>query len=265
LHPYEQVGLLTCLSGHNSLLLDSRDYWTDVLQEGRPKEISCRCSGRAFRVELVYGFRENGDVRTVDVLPRCINCGQLHRGAIFEIKYGPTASLLSNPLDPIEQPWLKAKQCQITAYWQPSDAERFALYLTETLGARIYRDSNLIECKVRTVEFYPELKHDLYFTNTPDIVRPTERDPQKYGPILRLRGPFHIVIPTGLAHLYYIQWAEEILRNVAITVQPQAFVKFAHETREWLSRNYVSQRGRNTADNPTEFARIKSLSAPLQD
>jgi hypothetical protein len=35
----ERVGLLTCKAGHHSLLLDSRDYWIDVLQDGRPEEI----------------------------------------------------------------------------------------------------------------------------------------------------------------------------------------------------------------------------------
>ena len=118
----EQVGLLTCSVGHHSLLLDSRDYWTDVLQEDRPKEISCRGGGKLFGVELVYDFRESGDVRSVDVLPKCSNCGRAHRGTSFEIDYSPTAELLSKPLDPIEQSWLKAKQRRITAYWQPADA-----------------------------------------------------------------------------------------------------------------------------------------------
>ena len=50
--------------------------------------------------------------------------------ASFEIDYSPTAELISKPLDPIGQPWLKAKRCEITAYWQPADVERFASYLS---------------------------------------------------------------------------------------------------------------------------------------
>lgn len=113
LEPDEQVGLLTCSAGHHSLLLDGRDYWADVLQEGRPREIKCRCGGVLFRVNLAYDFREDGDVRSVDVLPRCCDCGRGRAAVSFEIDYSPTAELISKPLDPIEQPWLKARRTKL--------------------------------------------------------------------------------------------------------------------------------------------------------
>ena len=119
LEPDEQVGLLTCSAGHHSLLLDSRDYWADVLQEGRPKEIKCRCGGVLFRVNLVYDFREDGDVRSVDVLPRCCDCGRGRAAVSFEIDYSPTAELISKPLDPIEQPWLKARRTKLPPIGSP--------------------------------------------------------------------------------------------------------------------------------------------------
>jgi hypothetical protein len=255
----EQVGLLTCSAGHHSLLLDSRDYWADILQEGRPKQIRCRCGGALFSVDLVYDFREDGDVRSVDVLLTCCECGRKQTGASFEIDYSPTAELISRPLDPIEQPWLKAKQCEITAYWQPGDAKRFASYLSELPGARIYRDSNGIEeCGVDAVEFHPELRYDLYFTNMAEAPRRV-RDPQKSAPLLRLTSPFHIACPSGIALLYYIEYAEEILRGAEVMRQPQPFLSFALQAREWLQQNYSSKRGRNTADRPAEYERIVSL------
>jgi hypothetical protein len=155
---------------------------------------------------------------------------------------------------------LKAKQCQITAYWQPADAQRFASYLTGTPGARIYRDSNGIEeCGIDAVEFYPELKYDLYFTNMPEVPPLRMRDPQKSAPLLRLTSPFHIACPSGIALLYYIEYADEILRGAEIIRQPQPFLSFARQAREWLQQNYSSERGRNTADHPAEYERIVSL------
>src|SRR5277367_2208314 len=90
----ERVGLLTFKAGHHSLLLDSRDYWIDVLQDGRPKQSRCRCGGTVFRVDLVYEFRENGDVRSVEVSPICAECNRAQSPLLFEINYGPTTKLV---------------------------------------------------------------------------------------------------------------------------------------------------------------------------
>jgi hypothetical protein len=97
----EQVGLLTCSrEGHHSLLLDSRDYWADVIQTARPRAARCRCGGRAFEVELEYEFREDSrSIRRVDVGLRCVACGDERVGAEFEIDYEPTENLLSEPLE----------------------------------------------------------------------------------------------------------------------------------------------------------------------
>jgi hypothetical protein len=266
LEPDEQVGLLTCPAGHHSLLLDSRDYWADVLQEGRPKEIRCRCGGALFRVDLVYDFRDDGDVRSVDVSPTCCDCGRERTGALFEIDYSPTVELISKPLDPVEQPWLKAKRSEITAYWQPADAERFASYLSGIPGVRIYRDSKgFEECGIEAVEFYPQLRYDLYFTNVLELPRLRLRDPQRAAPLLRLTSPFHIACPTGIALLHYIEYADEILRGAEVLSQPQPFLTFARQARAWLHENYLSQRGTHTADNPAEYERIVSLLRPKRD
>ena len=213
-----------------------------------------------FRVDLVYDFRDDGDVRSVDVSPACCDCGRERAAASFEIDYSPTAELISKPLDPIEHPWLKAKRREITAYWQPADAERFASYLSEIPEVRIYRCTNGIEeCGIEAVEFYPELKYDLYFTNALELPLLRVRDPQKAAPLLRLTSPFHIACPSGIALLHYIEYADEILRGAEILRQPQPFLSFAQQAREWLRQNYLSKRGSNTADNASEYKRIVSL------
>ena len=212
------------------------------------------------RVDLVYDFRDDGDVRSVDVSPTCCDCGQVRKGASFEIDYSPTAELVSKPLHRVEQPWLKARRSEITAYWQPADAERFASYLSTIPAVRIYRDSNgLQQCGIEAVEFYPELKYDLYFTNVLELPPLRLRDPQKAAPLLRLTSPFHIACPTGVALLHYVEHAEEILHGTEVVRQPQRFLKFARQARAWLHQNFSFQRGNDTADNPTEYQRIVSL------
>jgi hypothetical protein len=257
----EQVGLLTCSAGHHSLLLDSRDYWADILQGGRPRQIKCKCGGKLFAIMLFYEFRDTGDVRSVEVFSACHACAQSHSRALFEIKYSPTEELVSHPLDPIEQPWLQPKRREITAYWKPNDAERFARHLVTALGARVFQrlpKSEITPCKIDDLEFDPELKPTLYFTNLPDLAPPPIRDPQQVAPFLKLYGPFHIVIayPDDIALLHYVQYSNEVVREGKIVKQPEEFLAFAHSAVEWLRQEYPPTRGRYSADNPQEYKRI---------
>lgn len=257
----EQVGLLTCSEGHHSLLLDSRDYWADVLQNGRPKLRRCRCGQGLFGLELIYEFRESGDVRRVEVISNCANCGRGQRPTLFEFKYSPTDELISRPLDPIERPWLQPKRRQITAYWRPEDAERFARYLAEELGARVFqriRGGEIQPCRIEDVEFFPELKPELFFTNVAEIAPPRIHDPEKASAFIRLSGPYHILIafPNDLAFLYYIKYADETMSDSKVIKQPALFAEFTRTAREWLSQHYLADRSKNSADNPKEYVRV---------
>jgi hypothetical protein len=231
----EQVGLLTCSAGHYSLLLDSRDYWAEVLQDGRPKESRCRCGSVLFYTYLEYELREDGEVHFVEVGLACCECGREQKPVVFEISYAPRAELIAQPLDPIEKPWLRAKQHQITAYWQANDAERFTRYLVESLGARLYmqtRENDLRVSTISDIEFYPELSKHLYFTNILEFASVRARDPHKTAPLLRLSSPFNIACPTGIALLHYIEYAEEILHDMKLVKQPASFLAFAQTARQ---------------------------------
>jgi len=263
----EQVGLLTCAAGHHSLLLDSREYWADVLQDGRPKLSRCRCGGTLFRVNLEYEFRQGGDVRCIQVRSVCTACSRGQSPTDIDIKYSPTDQLVIRPLDPIEEPWRQPKRHQMTAFWKPADAERFATYLAESLSARIFSEDSPYQFKevsLADVEFYPELKHSLLFTNLDGMNVPQGRDPESSSPFLRLNGPFHMVysLPRDLSStentrlLHYIKYSHEVVRGGVLEKQPIQFLTFAREACDWLSRNYVSLRGRNTADNLEEYLKV---------
>lgn len=254
--------MVTCSAGHNSLLLDSRDYWADLLQFGRPKKVRCKCGGMLFGINLSYEFREAGDVRSVEIVTTCFACGQCRSRAVFEIKYGPTDQLVSRPLDPIDHPWLQPKRHEITAYWKPTDAERFARYLVSELGGRVFQRlpmSDISPCTIHDVEFYPELKPRLYFTNFSNLDPPSVRDPENAGPFLNISGPFHIVISfpdddVGLLH--YVKYSKEVVRGGLIVKQPEEFLAFARDAVDWLGREFPPTRGKFSADNPEEYARI---------
>jgi hypothetical protein len=260
----EQVGLLTCAVGHHSLLLDSRDYWADVLQERRPAQSRCRCGGVLFRVALEYEFRVGGDVRSVSIKPTCSECGREQRIVLIDIKYSPTELLIANPLDPIEQPWLQPKRHEITSLWKPADAERFANHLSITLGARVFSrsaSSEFSECGIESVQFFPELKRDLLFTNMPELAVPFGNEPQRSSPFLRLSAPFHMLysLPSGseapVHLLHYVQYSREVVTQGRLEKQPPSFLEFARQACEWLNQNFVTSSGKNTADNLEEYLR----------
>ena len=257
----KHVGLLTCSAGHHSLLLDSRDYWADILQDGRPKQIKCKCGGKLFAITLAYQFRDTGDVRSVEVFSACHACAHSQSRDLFEIKYSPTEELVSHPLDPIEQPWMQPKRREITAYWKPNDAERFARHLVTALGAQVFQHlpkSEITPCKIEDVEFHPELKPTLHFTNLLDLTRSSARNLQQAAPFLQLYGLFHIPIawPGDDALLHYVKYSLEVVREGKIVKQPEGFLAFAHSAVEWLSQEYPPTRGRYSADNPEEYKRV---------
>lgn len=258
----ERIGLLTCVEGHHSLLADSRDYWADITQGKKPKQSKCKCGSSFFNVHLGYEFRETGDVRSIEVTPTCADCNRPQLPMLCEIKYSPTESLVTHPLDAIDEPWLYAKRKEITCYWQPADASEFASYMTRSLKARVFRhvgNDRIEECRLEDIQFFPDLKSDVYFTNEAHLLPSfSHREPHRAAPFLRLSTPFHMLLsfPDNVALLHYVEYFEEVPRGAGIEKQPLSFLDFALQCRKWLGQNYLSFRGRDTADNPTEYARI---------
>lgn len=257
----EQVGLLTCSEGHHSLLLDSRDYWADIVQNGRPKRLRCKCGSKLFAIMLLYEFRDTGDVRTVEVFSTCHACAHGQSRALFEIKYSPTEELVVRPLDPIEKPWMQPKRREITAYWKPNDAESFAHHLVLSLGASVVQHkpkSEMAACKIEEVDFYPELKSTLYFTNIEGLDLPKGLGPEKSAPYIRLYGPLHIMLKLDRepGYLYYVGYSLEVVRGADIVKQPAEFLAFAQSAVEWLSQKFPPTGRKNSADNPEEYKRL---------
>jgi hypothetical protein len=272
----EQVGLLTCAVGHHSLLLDSQDYWGDVLQDGRPKQSRCRCGNTLFKVTLEYEFRDDGEVRTVLIKPTCTVCAREQSPAMVGIKYALTSGLISRPLNRIERPWFHPKRREITSFWKPVDAERFATYLVSTLGARVFSKVAAYEykeCNLENIQFYPELKCDLLFTNLQTIQPPPQQDAEKAAPFLRLTSPLHMgyglertssELDSNIGLLHYIRYTEQVMRGIDLETQPETFLTFTRQAREWLAKNFVSLRGKNTMDNLQEHIRIDRLRFPAK-
>jgi Zn ribbon nucleic-acid-binding protein len=86
------------------LLLDSKDYWFDVIQKGYPRLTRCSCRNESFRLRIDYSFRADGDIDYIEVHSTCSACGKARRQLDFEVDYSGTAHLFKRPLVPCKNP-----------------------------------------------------------------------------------------------------------------------------------------------------------------
>ncbi len=266
----EQVGLATCTAGHDSLLLDSRDYWAEVIQDGRPPIARCRCKSNRFLLSLHYQFRADGDVASVEVVLHCSACAKEKRAATFEIDYSPTESLVSAPLEPCSNPWLVARRRTYTGLWSPADTER-ALRLIADGTTRIWFagwKAPIVPVEIgRACELVLEAlsaqrPYDVLLSNSEVDLRDAKpRACWKSLPILQLKSPMSINYPTKdggwvNALLHDLEFAEEVVVHGAIVSQPAEFREFAAQAIDRLSKVFISTRGPRSLDAPDEYARV---------
>ena len=263
----EGVGLATCGAGHHSFLLDSREVWADVIQAGRPKELRCRCKGRTFTLAVDYTFRDDAKtVRAVSVRARCTACAA--ERAVFdgEIDYEPTDELVARPLDPVEDPWVKARRVELTGLWTPEDVEQTLRFIGSLPEAQVYfagageapRALSAEAARALTVAAVRDRRsYHLFFACTPLSFPANLRDAWRHLAAVHLGAPIRMNYRTGLADLYYVTYATEDLVAANVVPRSTAFLTFAERIRSWLQSAFVSDRGKNTIDNPSEYQRLR--------
>jgi hypothetical protein len=274
-----QAGFVVCSAGHGSLLLDSRDVWFDVLREGRPPVVKCRCKAASFAITLRYALRDDGDVRRVDVDLRCVACGAEKRATSFEIDYGPTDALLTTPLDPCDEPWLAPKRRSLTGLWGPADLER-AIELAAPEAERAYL---LVFGAPPEALAVADAAHrarqraadgqafDVLLGLASDAEPPTVAHAWLTRPFVRVSSPtvMRYATPRGpdlVGHLHYVELAEDAIVRGARVPQPPAFVAFARAYVARLRAAFDGRRWKDAIDAPAEVARlapaIPSLARP---
>jgi len=101
----EAVAAVRCVRcSADYLVLDSKDYWFDVIQKGYPRLTRCPCKNESFRLRIDYSIREDGEVDAIQVHSTCSACARTRRQLKFEVDYGGTGRLLKRPLVPCKNP-----------------------------------------------------------------------------------------------------------------------------------------------------------------
>src|SRR5688572_3842727 len=71
------VGLLTTKNNDYYLILDSLDYWYDLIQNEYPKKKKCTCKNEWFKIQFEYITRwDTDDFREIKIITTCTICNK---------------------------------------------------------------------------------------------------------------------------------------------------------------------------------------------
>ncbi|MBQ8414617.1 MAG: hypothetical protein IJX58_05165 [Clostridia bacterium] len=115
----ENVGILTSRSGKSYFILDSKEYWYDLIQGKYPSKQKCSCKNDFFKVRFDYLLRkETDDFSSVELISQCTECGKIKKFSRVDIDYSPSSHLFENAITYCEQPKIKYKTYNIGGFWE---------------------------------------------------------------------------------------------------------------------------------------------------
>lgn len=160
----DDVGLLTTRTGKAYLMLDSIDYWYDLIQERYPAKQKCKCKNDYFRFCFNYVPRVGtDDYRTVEVVSYCTECGKEKKISEIDIDYSPTYHLFEQPITYCKQPKIKYKTYSVDGYWKEEKLYDLVEFLIQKQLFIYCWYWKLDEHKRCVKEFTPEELKDFLF------------------------------------------------------------------------------------------------------
>ncbi|MFO0939000.1 MAG: hypothetical protein U0798_21060 [Gemmataceae bacterium] len=274
----EGIATLKCIAcNKNYLLLDSDDYWFDTIQNGYPRVRKCSCKSTTFGLACEYDFREDGDVRSVDVHTQCTACTKQSRLLDVDIDYGGTDHLVKKPLTRCENPKILYDLREFTMFAIPADIIRVLEFLSSKFNCLftcqvrvkdkwVLRHSSLKETSSLVLQhnqssgqaYYSEIyahRDRIHFSET-DVDNHKKEDVfWKRHEVIRFSSPFGMILNNATSLLYYINLSNEYIDDQTITPKSNEFVTMTKHLQEWLKKEFVSWRGKHCFDNPDENIR----------
>ena len=227
----ENVGIICTPTDKSYFLLDSADYWYDLIQEKYPPIMKCSCKNDRFSLTFEYTPREGTvDFREINITCSCTVCQKAKRLPTIEIDYSPSSQLFDHPITFCKQPKMKYKTYSLMGYW--SDDELFSIanyFLNKNLFVYCwYWDSqNAQRCfkELSTAELHSFLSGNeerylaIYYSEEPfnNIPMQTasdgkgiliQQDIWRKNCVFMLHGPF-MVVSRGL--FYQLDFCSEYL------------------------------------------------------
>lgn len=273
------------------LLLDSKDYWFDVIQKGYPRLTRCSCKNESFRLRIDYSIRDDGDVDYIEVHSICSACTKTRRQLDFEVDYAGTGHLLKRPLVPCKNPKVLYDLKEFHLLLTLPDLLRIVDHLGE-LGcgflSRVRRDGNWVPVRQIAAEAKSMIEKDKYlfiYAMPDDIDVPEDRMSTikkeaalwKRSEVIRISSKSHVCAyqsagnPAGICycsdppnHASYtevglafdISFSNEFVCGEKIVGKSGAFRKVTASLRGLLRDEFVSWRSPHCFDNPEVHIRV---------
>jgi len=128
----ENVGIICTPTDKSYFLLDSADYWYDLIQKKYPATMKCSCKNDRFTLTFDYTPRlGTEDFREISINCSCTVCQKTKRLPSIEIDYSPSAQLFDHPVTFCKQPRIKYKTDSLAGYWSEDELAALAEYLLE--------------------------------------------------------------------------------------------------------------------------------------
>lgn len=268
----EAVALTHCVGcGRHQLVLDSEDHWFDLIQVSYPRLRKCTCKASTFALSCHYAYRDDGDVRQVDLHSVCTACAKARRQMRVDVDYSPTEDLITHPLRHCEHPDLRYDLRQLSLYLTPADMASIVGWLGHGQGWSFVcwcREGNAWARRpLGTEDVRQAVLADGYFriyaSPAPLHIEDRQVDTWKRESafwkrrqIIRIDSPINMLLQAQKGLLYYLHFANEYVDGNAVLPKPASFTATTDALLRWLGENFVSWRGKSSFDNPAENLRL---------
>ncbi|RZJ53374.1 MAG: hypothetical protein EOO44_08710 [Flavobacterium sp.] len=272
----EGVGLLTTRNEENYLILDSIDYWYDVIQDEYPKKKKCSCKNEWFNVVFHYIPREGtDDIREIGIVTTCTACSKVSKPVWIDIDYSPTEELIKNPIHFCEKPNIKYKLQKLSSYWSGDDLKNFLQFIFNDLKLNVYcwfsqhpenkrkfekvsleKAIQIITVNHRYLNFYfsaEELDTSDYTVPAYDNEAYVKEGIWRRNEIIQLSAPFRIM---GYGLLYCINFCNQYLDKGNAKDKSEQFEIITTKIQKWLKENFVTKRGKNCFDGQNAYDKL---------
>jgi hypothetical protein len=268
----EGVGLLTSISEKSYLLLDSIDYWYDLIQDKYPTAKRCSCKNTWFSIQLTYIPRfETEDVKEIIVKSTCTKCQKQVTQLSVGISYSPTQHLMDEPITFCEKPKLKCKSEWINAYWSFTDVEDFLKFTEEELQSKLYiwywdkekslrifeklDCKNLLKVAFEKVYFViyiakEEIAVDRFIAYSDDKVGTVTHEALwRKNELIEMYSPMTNNVLSGTNGMYVLRFGAQHIEKGEVKDKSESFIRYISSIIAYWESKFISKRGRNCFDN----------------
>ena len=253
----ENVGVVTSRSNKSYLILDSIEFWYDLIQEKYPAKQKCNCKNDYFKLAFNYIPRiGTEDYRAVELISCCTVCGKQKKLSEFDIDYSPTSHLFENPITYCEQPKIKYKTYSFGGYWKEeafSDLIEFlsqkalwiyCWYWNHTEKKRYVKQMTIDELKnflfienghYLSIYFSTEALDELFANSTSDDSGIyVDSDVWRKREIIILKHPLLVAI-AGAGKFYSVNFSSEYIEKGQIKAKSEVFCGLVKEILAYSS------------------------------